>query len=58
MSASEFLHLNQRDPSVPAPPGGFDPLRLCVFTTIAVISDNGPVTIFRGGRAIGLDGAG
>ena len=25
-------------------------------TTIAVISDNGPVTIFRNGRAIGLDG--
>jgi DNA integrity scanning protein DisA with diadenylate cyclase activity len=27
-------------------------------TTVAVISDNGPVTIFRGGRAIGLDGVG
>jgi hypothetical protein len=27
-------------------------------TTIAVISDNGPVTIFRGGRAIGLATAG
>ena len=25
-------------------------------TTIAVISDNGPVTIFRNGRALGLDG--
>jgi sensor domain DACNK-containing protein/DisA checkpoint controller-like protein len=25
-------------------------------TTIAVVSDNGPVTIFRGGRAIGLSG--
>jgi DisA bacterial checkpoint controller nucleotide-binding len=25
-------------------------------TTIAVISDNGPVTIFRNGRAVGLDG--
>ncbi|MDI9893011.1 hypothetical protein ACF044_15975 [Microbacterium sp. NPDC016588] len=46
MSASEFLHLNQRDPSVPAPPTGFDPLRLCVFTTIAVISALlGPVAV-------------
>ncbi len=27
-------------------------------TTIAVVSDNGPVTIFRGGRAIGLSTAG
>lgn len=27
-------------------------------TTIAVVSDNGPVTIFRGGRSIGLDGVG
>ncbi|UJP10176.1 hypothetical protein L2X99_00145 [Microbacterium sp. KUDC0406] len=33
----DFSHLNQRDPSVPdAKP--YDPLRLCVFTTIAVIS--------------------
>lgn len=30
--------LNQRDPSVPDPAPSFDPLRLCVFTTIAVIS--------------------
>ncbi|WP_211160318.1 MULTISPECIES: hypothetical protein [Microbacterium] len=38
MSAADFSHLNQRDDSVgdPAPP--FDPLRLCVFTTIAVIA--------------------
>ena len=27
-------------------------------TTIAVVSDNGPVTVFRGGRAIGLAAAG
>lgn len=38
MSAADYSHLNQRDDSVgdPAPP--FDPLRLCVFTTIAVIA--------------------
>lgn len=30
--------LNQRDPSVPDPAPSFDPLRLCVFTTIAVIA--------------------
>lgn len=38
MSAADYSHLNQRDPSVPdaAPP--FDPLRLCVFTTVAVIA--------------------
>ncbi|MFS0793688.1 hypothetical protein [Microbacterium sp. 1P10AE] len=38
MSAREFAHLNQRDPSVADPPGDFDPLRLCVFTTIAVLA--------------------
>ena len=38
MSAADFSHLNQRDESVgdPAPP--FDPLRLCVFTTVALIA--------------------
>ena len=38
MSAADYSHLNQRDATVgePAPP--FDPLRLCVFTTIAVIA--------------------
>lgn len=30
--------LAQRDDSVPDPPGGFDPLRLCVNATIALIS--------------------
>ncbi|WP_309066702.1 hypothetical protein [Microbacterium sp.] len=30
--------LNQYDASVGDPPGAFDPLRLCVFTTIAAIS--------------------
>ncbi|MFH8252411.1 hypothetical protein ACH3VR_18740 [Microbacterium sp. B2969] len=35
---SEFAHLNQRDASVgdPAPP--FDPLRLCVYTTVALLT--------------------
>jgi len=38
MSAADYSHLNQRDATVgdPAPP--FDPLRLCVFTTIAAIA--------------------
>lgn len=38
MSTADFSHLNQRDESVgdPAPP--FDPLRLCVFTTVALIA--------------------
>jgi hypothetical protein len=46
MSASEFLHLNRRDPSVADPPGAFDPLRLCVFTTIAVLAALfGPIAV-------------
>ena len=46
MSAAEFSHLNQRDPSVPNPPGGLDPLRLCVFTTIAIIAALfGPIAV-------------
>ena len=38
MSAADFSGLNRYDESVgdPAPP--FDPLRLCVFTTIALIT--------------------
>ena len=38
MSASDFSHLNQRDDAVgdPAPP--FDPLRLCVYTTVALLA--------------------
>ena len=38
MSTADYSHLNQRDATVgdPAPP--FDPLRLCVFTTIAAIA--------------------
>ncbi len=35
---AEYGHLNQRDASVPDATAPFDPLRLCVFTTIAVIA--------------------
>lgn len=38
MSASEFSGLNQYDDSVGDPPAPFDPLRLCVFATIALIT--------------------
>lgn len=38
MSASEFSGLNQNDDSVGDPPAPFDPLRLCVFATIALIT--------------------
>jgi hypothetical protein len=43
---SEYTHLNRYDESVgdPAPP--FDPLRLCVFTTVALIACLlGPVAV-------------
>jgi hypothetical protein len=43
---SEYAHLNRYDESVgdPAPP--FDPLRLCVFTTVALIACVlGPVAV-------------
>lgn len=51
MSAAGYEHLNQRDASVgdPAPP--FDPLRLCLFATIAAIAAvTGPlaVAVFAG----------
>jgi hypothetical protein len=38
MSASDFSHLNKYDDAVgqPAPP--FDPLRLCVYTTVALLA--------------------
>ena len=43
---SEYAHLNQRDPSVGDPTPPFDPLRLCVFTTIALIACVlGPVAV-------------
>lgn len=38
MSAADYAHLNQRDESVGDPVAPFDPLRLCVFTTVAVIA--------------------
>jgi hypothetical protein len=44
MSTADYSHLNQRDESVGDPkpwsasPSSGDPLRLCVFTTIAVIA--------------------
>ena len=38
MSASEFSGLNQYDDSVGDQPAPFDPLRLCVFATIALIT--------------------
>jgi len=42
----EYSALNQRDETVPDPPAQFDPLRLCVFTTIAAISAiTGPLAV-------------
>lgn len=38
MSAADYGHLNRRDPTVADPAAPFDPLRLCVFTTIALIA--------------------
>jgi hypothetical protein len=38
MSTADYSHLNQRDATVGDPEPPFDPLRLCVFTTIAVIA--------------------
>ena len=34
----DLSRLNQRDASVPDPAPPFDPLRLCVFTTVALIA--------------------
>jgi len=38
MSTADYSHLNQRDESVGAAVAPFDPLRLCVFTTVAAIA--------------------
>lgn len=42
MSPADYAHLGRRDETVGAPPppgtAPFDPLRLCVFTTVAVIA--------------------
>ncbi|MEL5992560.1 hypothetical protein ACOKGD_13545 [Microbacterium phosphatis] len=35
---STYDHLNQFDASVGDPPAAFDPLKLCVFTTVALIT--------------------
>ena len=35
---SAYEHLNQFDASVGEPPAAFDPLKLCVFTTVALIT--------------------
>lgn len=46
MSAYDYSGLNQRDDSVadPAPP--FDPLRLCVYTTVALLAALlGPIAV-------------
>lgn len=46
MSTAGFGHLNQRDETVGDPVASFDPLRLCVFTTIAVLAALlGPVAV-------------
>ncbi len=49
MSTADFSHLNQRDTTVPDPPHSgapYDPLRLCVFTTIALIAClAGPIAV-------------
>jgi hypothetical protein len=46
MSAYDFSDLNQRDASVGDPVTPFDPLRLCVYTTVAVLACLlGPVAV-------------
>lgn len=42
----DYSALNQRDETVPDPPAQFDPLRLCVYTTVAAISAlTGPLAV-------------
>jgi hypothetical protein len=38
MSTADYSHLNQRDESVGDAAAPYDPLRLCVFTTIALLA--------------------
>lgn len=48
MSAADYSHLNRRDETVgdPVPRFPVDPLRLCVFTTVAVLACLlGPVAV-------------
>jgi len=52
MNNSEFDYskLNQRDEAVADPHPPFDPLRLCVFTTIAIIAAlTGPLAVLTFG---------
>ena len=54
MSASGFGDLNRYDESVGDPPAPFDPLRLCVYATVALIACLlGPIALlFFSGLAI------
>lgn len=46
MSTADYSHLNQRDDSVGDATAPFDPLRLCVYTTVALLSCIlGPVAV-------------
>jgi hypothetical protein len=38
VSVAGFDGLNRRDPTVPDPAPPFDPLRLCVYTTVALLA--------------------
>ena len=38
LSGADYSHLNRRDETVPDTTAPYDPLRLCVFTTIALIA--------------------
>lgn len=44
--SGDFAHLNRRDETVPDPVAPFDPLRLCVYTTVALLACLlGPVAV-------------
>lgn len=46
LSGADYSHLNRRDETVPDATAPYDPLRLCVFTTIALIACvAGPVAV-------------
>jgi len=55
VSTYDYSGLNQHDDSVGSPVTPFDPLRLCIFTTIAVIAAVlGPIAVLAfAGIAIG-----
>lgn len=47
MSAYDYSGLNRRDESVADPVAPFDPLRLCIYTTVAVLACIlGPIAVF------------